>query len=112
MKVDKREWERMAGRVTTVANVSPTKDYPVERASNAQVPPQTRAAQAPRPTAAPVAQHPVSTMRRALEAQMQRRPPTRSRPNVIGAVPGMGGNDGPPEGVGPGKVPPGGIKVR
>ena len=149
---------------TMIANISTTKRYPMERADNAQRPPQTREpwdepddepapppppppsapvtiskapsalrrdleaqlarkrAQGPGPAPAPgnpAVSHAPSPMRMALEAELARRqggvaPPAVRRPMMPRIIQGSGGGGqyDPPEGVGAGSVPPGGMKVR
>lgn len=108
-------------RVTTVSNVSKTERYPVERADNARTPPKTRPTPPPKPTVIPQDNPQVavskerSSMRAELEAQLRNRPRQPIRPRTVLNVPGFasaGADRGPPDGVGPGSPPPGGIKVR
>ena len=106
-------------KITTVSNVSTTSRFPVERSSNASAPPQTRPPGAPRPVppVIPKAQQGTAgiskaptPLRTSLEAMAALPPSQRSvpmrRPIHTGGV-----ND-PPEGIGSGSPPPGGIKVR
>ena len=108
-------------KLTTVANVSTTRRFPVERSSSATPPPQTRPPGAPRPApplvpkaqqgAAGISKAP-TPLRASLEALAARPPgqrsvPVRTRPPIH-----TGGINDPPEGVGSGQPPPGGVKVR
>lgn len=106
---------------TTVSNVSTTSRFPVERSSAASAPPQTRPPGSPRPAppvvpkaqqgAAGISKAP-TPMRASLEAMLNRSPgqrsvPVRTRPPIH-----TGGINDPPEGVGSGSPPAGGVKVR
>ncbi len=125
---------------TTVANISTTARFPIERADNEKRPPMTREERdvwdtddpAPAP-AAPKApsnlraeleaqlakkkaqasgQHPPSPMRAALEAELARRQRGGHRPPPPRyASPYSPGSMDPPEGIGSGQPPPGGTKV-
>jgi hypothetical protein len=109
-------------RVTTVSNISTTSRFPVERASNAQRPPQTRPPQAARP--APVIVSKPSTgvskemtpLRISLEAMVKQPGPSAGRRTapvrMIRPPVHTGGINDPPEGVGSGSPPPGGVKMR
>jgi hypothetical protein len=108
-----------AAKITTISNVSTTSRFPVERSSSATPPPQTRPPATPRPlpVAAPKARQDTTgiskaptPLRTSLEAMAARPAGQRSlpmRPPIH-----TGGINDPPEGVGPGHVPPGGVKVR
>jgi hypothetical protein len=108
-------------KITTVSNVSTTSRFPVERSSNASAPPQTRPPGAPRPVppvvpkaqqgAAGISKAP-TPLRASLEAMAARPPGQRSVPVRTMRPIHTGGINDPPEGVGPGQPPPGGIKVR
>lgn len=107
-------------KITTVSNVSTTSRFPVERSSNASAPPQTRPPGAPRPAppVIPKAQQGVAgiskaptPLRASLEAMAARPPGHRSVPVRRPPIHTGGVND-PPEGIGSGSPPPGGVKVR
>ena len=109
-----------ATKNTTVANVSTTARFPVERSSAASAPPQTRPLGPPRPAppvvpkaqqgAAGISKAP-TPLRASLEAMLkspgQRSVPVRTRPPIH-----TGGINDPPEGIGSGAPPAGGVKVR
>jgi hypothetical protein len=105
-------------KITTVSNVSTTSRFPVERSSSASPPPPTRPPAVPRPapTVIPKAQQGISkaptALRTSLEAMAARPPGQRSVPVRVGPPIHTGGINDPPEGVGAGQPPPGGIKVR
>lgn len=107
-----------ANRVTTVSNISTTTRFPVERADNAKRPPQTRppVAARPQPQPPPPQQAPAaprrdgSPMRDVLQANLRHRP-AHNHP-IRGMPPGSGSGEGPPDGVGRGRIPSGGIKMR
>jgi hypothetical protein len=117
-----------AAKTTTVANVSTTQRFPVERASTGKPVPQTRPAPTEPPRPAPplipkdkqgtagISKAP-SALRNSLEQYAHRQP---NGPRGVGAriirnpggvnYPSPGGE--PPEGIGSGNVPAGGTKVR
>jgi hypothetical protein len=106
-------------RLTTVANVSTTSRFPVERSSSAKTAPQTRPPGPPRPAPPliPKAQQGTAgiskaptPLRTSLEAMAARPPGQRSVP--VRSPIHTGGINDPPEGVGAGQPPPGGVKVR
>lgn len=103
-------------KVTTVSNVSTTSRFPVERSSSATPPPQTRPPTPPRPVAPPTSKVTAgiskvpTPMRIALEAMAARPPGQRSA--LVRRPIHTGGINDPPEGIGAGTVPPGGIKIR
>ena len=101
-------------RTTTVANVSTTQRFPVERSSAAKPLPQTRPPVQPQ-AAAPVVSKPAagiskapSALRDSLEAAKNPRP---GAPRVL-RIPNYNTSADPPEGIGSGGVPSGGVKVR
>ena len=103
-------------KVTTVSNVSTTSRFPVERSSSATPPPQTRPPATPRPAPAQAPQgtsgisKAPTPLRASLEAMAARPPGQRSlrvRPPIH-----TGGVNDPPEGIGAGQPPAGGVKVR
>ena len=114
-------------RTTTVANISTTERFPVERSSTGTPPPRTRPVQLPPPAAAAPVPSVVTTgiskaptsvvttgiskaptpLRSSLEAAA--RSPKRMVPRTVGSP---FTSEGPPEGVGAGRPPPGGFKVR
>ena len=109
-----------AAKTTTVSNVSTTSRFPVERSSSASTPPQTRPLGPPRqaPPLVPKAQQGAAgiskaptPLRASLEAMLrhpgQRSVPVHTRPPIH-----TGGINDPPEGVGSGSPPAGGVKVR
>jgi hypothetical protein len=106
-------------KVTTISNVSTTSRFPVERASNASAQPQTRPPGAPRPVllVIPKAQQgpagiskAPTPLRASLEAMLHRPPGQRSVP--MRSPIHTGGINDPPEGIGAGQPPSGGIKVK
>ena len=108
-------------KITTVANLSTTSRFPVERSSAATAPPQTRPPGAPRPAPSiiPKAQQGTAgiskastPLRASLEAMAARPPGQRSVPVRIRPPIHTGGINDPPEGIGAGQPPAGGIKVR
>lgn len=110
-------------KTTTVANLSTTARFPVERSSNASTTPQTRPPGTPRPAppVIPKAQQGTAgiskaptPLRASLEALAALPPNQRQRavPVRVGRPIHTGGINDPPEGVGPGQPPPGGMKVR
>ena len=112
-------------KVTTVSNVSTTSRFPVERSSAATAPPQTRPPGAPRPAPplVPKAQQGTAGISKAPTPLRTSLEAMAKRPVGIGsnrAVPARmvrppihtGGINDPPEGIGPGQPPPGGMKVR
>ena len=108
-------------KFTTVANVSTTQRFPVERSSSASPPPQTRPPGTPRPPPPLIPKSQQGTagiskaptpLRTSLEAMAARPPGQRSVPVRVGRPIYTGGINDPPEGVGSGQPPPGGIKVR
>ncbi|HZK78023.1 MAG TPA: hypothetical protein VFC35_03885 [Gemmatimonadaceae bacterium] len=109
-------------KITTVSNVSTTSRFPVERSSSATAAPQTRPPGTPRPTPPLIPKDQQGTagiskaptpLRASLEAMAARPPGQRSVPVRIMRPPiHTGGINDPPEGVGPGSVPRGGVKVR
>jgi hypothetical protein len=110
-----------AAKITTVANLSTTSRFPVERSSAASAPPQTRPPGTPRPapTLIPKAQQGTAgiskaptPLRASLEAMAARPPGQRSVPVRVRPAIHTGGINDPPEGVGSGQPPPGGVKVR
>lgn len=102
-------------RTTTVANISTTERFPVERADNGSPPPPTRPPATPKMMTVPAAllkgptgvSKAPTQLRADLEARLRHPGPMRhaARPVHTGGV-----ND-PPEGIGRGDVPPGGVKV-
>jgi len=104
-------------KTTTVANISTTQRFPVERSSAAKPPPQTRPPVAARPAPAPVQSAPQgiskapSPLRDSLEAMRHPRPGAPAQARVIRA-PTYNNPVDPPEGIGSGQPPAGGIKVR
>ncbi len=72
-----------------------------------------QAASAPQPRGNPAVSHAPTAIRMQLEAELARRQggggPPLARPRIIQ---GSGGGYDPPEGVGSGSPPPGGVKVR
>ena len=106
-------------KITTVSNVSTTSRFPVERSSSAAPSPQTRPPGPPRqaPALIPKAQQGTAgiskaptPLRASLEAMAARPPGQRSmpvRPSIH-----TGGINDPPEGIGSGQPPAGGVKVR
>lgn len=110
----------VTNKVTTVSNISTTARFPVERSSAGTPPPQTRPPQTPRPQPTIVAgvsqgvSKAMTPMRIELEAlAAQRRPGTRAAPmRPLRPAVYTGGHDDPPEGVGSGQPPAGGVKVR
>ena len=111
------------GKVTTVANISTSQRFAVERSSTGVKPPQTRPPIPPRPapTVIPKDEQGIkginknpSELRNQLEQYAHRHHPNgpRSVPVHFGR-PGAGTPGGdPPEGIGGGSVPPGGVKVK
>ena len=105
-------------KVTTVSNVSTTSRFPVERSSSASPTPQTRPPATPRPAAPAIPQgapagisKAPTPLRASLEAMAARPPGHRSVPVRRPPIHTGGVND-PPEGIGSGPPPPGGVKVR
>ncbi len=103
-------------RITTVANISTTQRFAVERSSMASPPPSTRPPIPPRPAPTVIPKDKQGTvgiskaptaLRMSLEQHA--RPPQRRV--IIPMRTGIG-NAEPPEGVGPGTVPPGGFKIK
>ena len=104
----------VVSRNTTVANVSTTQRFPVERSSAAKPLPQTRPPVQPQ-AAAPVVSKPAagiskapSALRDSLEAAKNPRP---GQARIV-RVPTYSTAADPPEGIGSGGPPPGGVKVR
>jgi hypothetical protein len=112
-------------RTTTVANLSTSARFPVERSSAATPPPQTRPPQAAVPvvieppvrdtTGLPKVSKEQTPLRASLEALARNSGPG-SRAAPVRLAPRRpihtGGINDPPEGVGAGQPPPGGIKMR
>ena len=103
-----------ATKVTMVANVSTTSRFPVERSSAASAPPQTRPPVPSRP--APVVQQQsapsgISKAPSPLRASLEKAAaqPPRAAPSRVIRL-GVGSAD-PPEGIGRGVPPAGGMKV-
>ena len=101
-------------RTTTVANISTTQRFPVERSSAGTPPPKTRAPVAARP-APVVVEKPAqgvskapSALRDSLEALKNPRP---GAPRVL-RIPNYNTSADPPEGISSGGPPPGGVKMR
>lgn len=101
-------------KTTTVANISTTQRFPVERSSEARPLPQTRLPVAARPAPAPVQSAPSgiskapSPLRASLEAMAHPKP---GAARVIRA-PTYNNPVDPPEGIGSGQPPAGGVKIR
>jgi hypothetical protein len=104
-------------KTTTVANLSTTQRFPVERSSAAKPPPVTRPVVPPKPQVAipQEAKQGISKaptpLRASLEALRHPRPGVPVAPRVL-RVPTYNNPGDPPEGIGSGGVPPGGVKVR
>ncbi len=106
-------------RETMVCNVSKTTRFPVERADNLKPAPKTRPDPEPwdigEPAPAPVQGPPqVSALRADLEKRLASRPNMPAPRNFMQRVAQgtRAADTGPPEGVGYGAPPPGGVKVR
>jgi len=115
-------------RVTTVANVSTSEQHAAERADSQQPVPQTRpdpATQPPRPRPKMVPEHrrhspptPLATHHAGRAGQLPVRPPQRRVPTRIVTTEearrlfGPIAVTDPPEGIGPGTPPKGGMKIR
>jgi hypothetical protein len=102
-------------KVTTVANLSTTQRFPVERSSSATPPPQTRPPVPPRPAPTVISQpnrgvsKAPSALRDSLEAM---KPRPGAGPARVVRVPTYNNPGDPPEGIGSGSVPSGGVKIR
>ena len=112
----------VVSKITTVANISTTSRFPVERSSAAKPPPQTRPTPTPTaPIVIPREMHEIagiskapSPLRESLEAFRKTPQPGASVParRVAPSVNTGPGYRDPEEGIGAGSPPPGGMKIR